>query len=156
MKLGNSPSPKSDRSSKKHSDSDGSSGEHANPGSWRQAIFNRVALDEFDNKEINNDGILNDLYSFFGVKVAYYDLGLVVTAQELLRRPPSFSNLNQAHPKRRTKEEIRELWKKSINQAILLIRMEKENARLRGTLQSIRNSRRILIVWLQLVKKSLP
>lgn len=34
--------------------------------------------------------------------------------------------------RKRTKEELRELWKKAINQQLLLIRMEKENARLRG------------------------
>nr|XP_023016210.1 TBC1 domain family member 1 [Leptinotarsa decemlineata] len=34
--------------------------------------------------------------------------------------------------KQRTKEELRVLWKKSIHQAILLIRMEKENARIRA------------------------
>lgn len=34
--------------------------------------------------------------------------------------------------KKRTKEELRELWKKSIYQAILLVRMEKENARLKA------------------------
>ncbi|EFA05559.2 TBC1 domain family member 1 isoform X2 [Tribolium castaneum] len=34
--------------------------------------------------------------------------------------------------KQRTKEELRELWKKSIYQAILLVRMEKENARLKA------------------------
>ncbi|KAJ3650813.1 hypothetical protein Zmor_016892, partial [Zophobas morio] len=34
--------------------------------------------------------------------------------------------------KKRTNEELRELWKKSICQAILLVRMEKENARLKA------------------------
>lgn len=33
---------------------------------------------------------------------------------------------------KKTKEELRELWRTAINQQILLIRMEKENARLRG------------------------
>lgn len=33
---------------------------------------------------------------------------------------------------KKTKEELRELWKKAIHQAILLVRMEKENATLRG------------------------
>ncbi|XP_066597753.1 TBC1 domain family member 4 isoform X2 [Prorops nasuta] len=32
---------------------------------------------------------------------------------------------------RRTKQELRDLWKKAINQQLILIRMEKENARLR-------------------------
>lgn len=34
--------------------------------------------------------------------------------------------------RKRTREELRILWKKSIYQAILLVRMEKENARIRG------------------------
>lgn len=34
--------------------------------------------------------------------------------------------------RKRTKEELKILWKKSIYQAILLVRMEKENARIRG------------------------
>ncbi|XP_017880644.1 TBC1 domain family member 1 isoform X2 [Ceratina calcarata] len=37
----------------------------------------------------------------------------------------------EAIPKRRTKQELRDLWKKAINQQVILIRMEKENARLR-------------------------
>lgn len=36
------------------------------------------------------------------------------------------------HPVKRDREELRALWKKAINQQLLLIRMEKENARLRG------------------------
>lgn len=32
----------------------------------------------------------------------------------------------------RSREELRELWKKSIHQAVLLVRMEKENARIKG------------------------
>lgn len=34
--------------------------------------------------------------------------------------------------KRRTKQELRDLWKKAINQQLMLIRMEKENAKLSG------------------------
>jgi hypothetical protein len=36
------------------------------------------------------------------------------------------------HPLKRSAEELRALWKKAINQQLLLIRMEKENARLKG------------------------
>lgn len=36
------------------------------------------------------------------------------------------------HPVKRDREELRALWKKAINQQLLLIRMEKENARLRA------------------------
>jgi hypothetical protein len=35
-------------------------------------------------------------------------------------------------PLKRDREELRALWKKAINQQLLLIRMERENARLRG------------------------
>lgn len=34
--------------------------------------------------------------------------------------------------KRKTKQELRDLWKKAINQQLILIRMEKENAKLKG------------------------
>lgn len=40
---------------------------------------------------------------------------------------------NDVPMRKRSKEELKILWKKSIYQAILLIRMEKENARIRGT-----------------------
>lgn len=39
------------------------------------------------------------------------------------------------HVKVRSKEELRELWRKSIHQAVLLVRMEKENARIKGNKQ---------------------
>ena len=41
------------------------------------------------------------------------------------------------HPVKRSRDELRALWKKAINQQLLLIRMEKENARLRGTCFSV-------------------
>jgi hypothetical protein len=41
------------------------------------------------------------------------------------------------HPAKRSKDELRALWKKAINQQLLLIRMEKENATLRGTCFSL-------------------
>lgn len=41
--------------------------------------------------------------------------------------------------KRRTKQELRDLWKKAINQQLILIRMEKENAKLRGIKTSFIN-----------------
>lgn len=37
----------------------------------------------------------------------------------------------------RSKEELRELWKRSIHQAILLIRMEKENAKIKGLYSNV-------------------
>lgn len=37
---------------------------------------------------------------------------------------------------KRTKEELRQLWKMAIDQTILLVRMEKENVKLKGTVRS--------------------
>lgn len=73
-------------------------------GSWRQAILNRVVTPgkDQDNKEADKPGSVN------------------------------FNKNNQGTPPRRTKEELRELWRKAINQQVILIRMEKENTRLRG------------------------
>lgn len=34
--------------------------------------------------------------------------------------------------RRKSKEDLRDLWKKSIRQAVLLVRMDKENARIQG------------------------
>lgn len=42
----------------------------------------------------------------------------------------------QDAPAKKSREELRALWKKAINQQVLLIRMEKENARLRGKSKS--------------------
>ncbi|CAG9815139.1 unnamed protein product [Phaedon cochleariae] len=54
--------------------------------------------------------------------------------QAIFKRVITPSKLeNSEHPPRkRTKEDLRILWKKSIYQAILLVRMEKENARIRA------------------------
>ncbi|KAL0281381.1 UNVERIFIED_CONTAM: hypothetical protein PYX00_002384 [Menopon gallinae] len=60
------------------------------PGSWRQAIFNRVVT------------------------------------------PGKMDQSDAKMTRIRTKEDLRDLWKKAINQQLLLIRMEKENARLRA------------------------
>ncbi|XP_057670519.1 TBC1 domain family member 1 isoform X1 [Diorhabda carinulata] len=57
-------------------------------GSWRQAIFKRVATPKQENQ--------------------------------------------QPRDRKRTREELRVLWKTSIYQAILLVRMEKENAKIRA------------------------
>ncbi|XP_069685530.1 TBC1 domain family member 1 isoform X2 [Periplaneta americana] len=68
------------------------------PGSWRQAIFNRVVTP--------NKGLPGER-----------GLGATTPKQ---------------HPLKRDREELRALWKKAINQQLLLIRMDKENARLRA------------------------
>ncbi|KAF7988366.1 hypothetical protein HCN44_000939 [Aphidius gifuensis] len=70
-------------------------------GSWRQAILNRVVTPGKDQD--NRDG-------------------------EKLNG--NNNNINMIKPKR-TRDELRELWKNAINQQVILIRMEKENTRLR-------------------------
>ncbi|XP_011499626.1 PREDICTED: TBC1 domain family member 1 [Ceratosolen solmsi marchali] len=72
-------------------------------GSWRQAILNRVVTPskDQDNKEAAKNANLN--------------------AKKTKLIPII----------KRTKDELRALWKKAINQQLILIRMEKENARLR-------------------------
>lgn len=52
--------------------------------------------------------------------------------QAIFKRVVTPSKLQQNTQQKRTTEELRKLWKKSIHQAILLVRMEKENAKLRG------------------------
>ncbi|KAK6645189.1 hypothetical protein RUM43_001465 [Polyplax serrata] len=51
--------------------------------------------------------------------------------------PGKADDLECRKPKRKTKEEFRELWKTAINQQILLIRMEKENARLKASQEEV-------------------
>lgn len=84
-------------------EADGSNSMQSN-SSWRQAILNRVVTPNKDHeKENDKSGNIS-----------------------IIKTP-------QVPPKRRTKQELRDLWKKAINQQLILIRMEKENARLRGT-----------------------
>ncbi|KAF3421065.1 hypothetical protein E2986_11841 [Frieseomelitta varia] len=82
-------------------EADGNNSVHSN-SSWRQAILNRVVTPNKDHeKESDKPGNIS-----------------------IIKSP-------QMMPARRTKQELRELWKKAINQQLILIRMEKENARLR-------------------------
>lgn len=53
----------------------------------------------------------------------------VVTPSKSL---PNDGSETQDKPAKKSREELRSLWKKAINQQVLLIRMEKENARLRA------------------------
>jgi TBC1 domain-containing protein 4 len=73
--------------------------------SWRQAILNRVVTPgkDQDSKE--------------AAKSAHSNISKAKLIPVI----------------KRTKDELRALWKKAINQQLILIRMEKENARLRGT-----------------------
>ncbi|XP_076254092.1 PTB_TBC1D1_like and TBC domain-containing protein plx isoform X2 [Rhynchophorus ferrugineus] len=53
--------------------------------------------------------------------------------QAIFKRVVSVKNDKTDGPtKQKSKEELRELWKKAIKQAILLVRMEKENARIQA------------------------
>lgn len=45
---------------------------------------------------------------------------------------PKIDEIPEEPRRKKTKEDLRELWKKAIKQAILLVRMEKENARLKA------------------------
>lgn len=45
---------------------------------------------------------------------------------------PNKADKTQIETKKRSKDELRELWRKAIFQAILLVRMEKENAKLKA------------------------
>lgn len=85
-------------------ETDGNNSVQSN-GSWRQAILNRVVTPNKDHeKESEKTG----------------NIGVIKSPQ--------------ATATRRTKQELRDLWKKAINQQVILIRMEKENARLRGNI----------------------
>lgn len=84
-------------------ETDGNGTMQAN-GSWRQTILNRVVT---PNKDLNAKEI--------------EEVGNI-----------SIIKSSETPVKRRTKQELRDLWKKAINQQLILIRMEKENAKLRG------------------------
>lgn len=81
----------------------GSNAIHAN-SSWRQTILNRVVTPSKDHNVKETDKVGN--------------IGVIKNSETPV--------------KRRTKQELRDLWKKAINQQLILIRMEKENAKLRG------------------------
>ncbi|XP_058793503.1 TBC1 domain family member 1 isoform X2 [Phymastichus coffea] len=72
-------------------------------GSWRQAILNRVVTPAKDQDSKD------------AAKNASLGAGKYQSTSAV----------------KRSKEELRDLWKKAINQQLILIRMEKENARLR-------------------------
>ncbi|XP_033212651.1 TBC1 domain family member 1 isoform X2 [Belonocnema kinseyi] len=71
-------------------------------GSWRQAILNRVVTPGKDKDNKDND-----------------------------KSGMNIKKNQQSNVRKKSKEELRELWKKAINQQLILIRMEKENARLK-------------------------
>ncbi|XP_026825677.1 TBC1 domain family member 1 isoform X2 [Ooceraea biroi] len=69
--------------------------------SWRQTILNRVVTPNKDHTK------------------EIEKVGVMKNLETPVKR------------ERRTKQELRDLWKKAINQQLILIRMEKENAKLR-------------------------
>lgn len=71
-------------------------------GSWRQAIFQQV--------KTPNQGLSGDLKSGTDRRIILHGESRTV----------------------RTREDYRQLWKQAIKQQILLVRMEKENKRLKG------------------------
>ncbi|KAK2579515.1 hypothetical protein KPH14_010819 [Odynerus spinipes] len=83
---------------------DGNTEVHSN-GSWRQAILHRVVT---PNKEHEKKS------------------GKADSINVMQNESP-----RTTVPVRRTRQELRDLWKKAINQQLILIRMEKENARLK-------------------------
>ncbi|CAB0029485.1 unnamed protein product [Trichogramma brassicae] len=105
LKVGNSPKMSPPESSGEGASRPG----QQQSGSWRQAILNSVVTPgkDKDNKDANTKNNANNLNN---------------------------NNINQeqqAAPAKRSREELRAMWKKAINQQLILIRMEKENARLR-------------------------
>lgn len=78
-------------------------------GSWRHAIFKRV------------------------VSPSTPDAGRATPVNYTPSTPVS-SRSGYYRPKR-TRKELRELWQSAINQQIILIRMEKQNLRLKGRLR---------------------
>ncbi|XP_057334117.1 TBC1 domain family member 1 isoform X1 [Microplitis mediator] len=83
-------------------ESEDNSGRVQSNSSWRQAILNRVVTPGKDQDVRDGDS------THSGIKAT-----------------------QSAPAVKRTREELRELWKKAINQQVILIRMEKENTRLR-------------------------
>lgn len=84
-----------------------------NPGSWRQAIFKNVVT---PNKQTIGRNKLKMLIR-------------LTTGCYMVR------NFSESHNSRKKLDpvDLRALWKKAINQQVLLIRMEKENAKLKGS-----------------------
>lgn len=70
--------------------------------------------------------------SLFYFLYLHYKIFLELSPKNLLRLQQP-----EVKPGKKTKEELRQLWKMAIDQTVLLVRMEKENARLKGTYTKI-------------------
>ena len=78
-------------------------------GSWRQAIFNRIHM--ASNSSSPDDKKTSDRNSNSSNAKSY--------------------ELNEL-PKKKTREELRQLWKSAIKQQMILNKMERQNKRLQG------------------------
>ncbi|XP_072771020.1 TBC1 domain family member 1 isoform X2 [Nerophis lumbriciformis] len=96
--------------------------------SWRQQIFLRVATPQ-KNTDINERGDCLD-----GVHVCGGQAVGAGSAESSMRAVPEQRT-------RKSKEELRELWRKAILQQILLQRMERENQKLQASESDLQNKR---------------
>ncbi|KAM3864861.1 TBC1 domain family member 1 [Diretmus argenteus] len=98
--------------------------------SWRQQIFLRVATPQKNTETSERaDSCLEagrTCVGQVGIGGGSGDLSLGVVPEER---------------KRKSKEELRELWRKAILQQILLLRMEKENQKLQASESDLQNKR---------------
>ncbi|XP_041820289.1 TBC1 domain family member 1 isoform X2 [Chelmon rostratus] len=97
--------------------------------SWRQQIFLRVATPQ-KNTETNERGDP----CLEGVRVCVGQVGVGASGDSSIRVVPEERT-------KRSKEELRELWRKAILQQILLQRMERENQKLQASESDLQNKR---------------
>ncbi|XP_070833321.1 TBC1 domain family member 1 isoform X1 [Chaetodon trifascialis] len=97
--------------------------------SWRQQIFLRVATPQ-KNTESNERGDP----CLEGGRVCVGQVGVGGSGDSSVRVVPE-------ERKKRSKEELRELWRKAILQQILLQRMERENQKLQASESDLQNKR---------------
>ncbi|XP_035681037.1 TBC1 domain family member 1-like isoform X4 [Branchiostoma floridae] len=90
--------------------------------SWRQAIFTRVVTPG------RNNTMPGTLY--------VHELDETLTTPEASPKVRSVEK-----PRKRTREELRALWKKAIMEQILLIRMERENINLKARMDAVETKR---------------
>lgn len=108
LKVGQSPK----SSTVSTSDNDSDDQNELNPGSWRQAIFKNVVTPNKQTKGRNN---LKNILMYYCILNVFLE--------------------TRKGKKKLDAADLRALWKKAINQQVLLIRMEKENAKLKGSIQ---------------------
>lgn len=97
--------------------------------SWRQQIFLRVATPQ-KSTETNERGDP----CLEGGRVCVGQVGVGVSGDSSIRVVPEERT-------KRSKEELRELWRKAILQQILLQRMERENQKLQASESDLQNKR---------------